>query len=269
MKNEIVFYFAAACIGSVLFVLIMIDLFLIVRLKNYKLKETELNAKLKLAETLGKHEVELIQNSIKAQEVERNRISKELHDSVGSMLTLIKWNMSELGKEVSEKIQEKEQAFKQIDTKLDETILEIRRLSHKLVSKPSDTINLTHSINELVQLFENAKHSAITFQHQGMDAELPQLLQIDVYRIVQEMLQNSLKHAKAKTIDLYIIVEKGELRLSYEDSGIGYDPNSIVINNGLENIQERINNHGGVFVDDSQAGVGVNYSISFKLVKKK
>ncbi len=171
---------------------------------------------------------------------ERNRISAELHDGILGKLFGTRVNLGFLGMQMNTDTQEKQQAY------LDELQLiekEIREVSHKLSDNFNDAnINFTSIITQLLEdkgtiggfetHFENDK--SITWK------EISEVTKANVYRIIQEALQNIIKHAKAKNVTLAFSIENEKLEIQIADDGVGFDTKKSRKGIGIKNINSRI-----------------------------
>ncbi|WP_299839793.1 tetratricopeptide repeat-containing sensor histidine kinase [uncultured Tenacibaculum sp.] len=171
---------------------------------------------------------------------ERNRISAELHDGILGKLFGTRVNLGFLGMQMNTDTQEKQQAY------LDELQLiekEIREVSHKLSDNFNDAnINFTSIITQLLEdkgtiggfdtHFKNDK--SITWK------EISEVTKANVYRIIQEALQNIIKHAKAKNVTLAFSIENEKLEIQIADDGVGFDTKKSRKGIGIKNINSRI-----------------------------
>ncbi|WP_299716038.1 tetratricopeptide repeat protein [uncultured Tenacibaculum sp.] len=171
---------------------------------------------------------------------ERNRISAELHDGILGKLFGTRVNLGFLGMQMNTDTQEKQQAY------LDELQLiekEIREVSHKLSDNFNDAnINFTSIITQLLEDkgtiggfdtdFKNDK--SITWK------EISEVTKANVYRIIQEALQNIIKHAKAKNVTLAFSIENEKLEIQIADDGVGFDTKKSRKGIGIKNINSRI-----------------------------
>ncbi|MFA5417486.1 MAG: ATP-binding protein [Bacteroidales bacterium] len=166
--------------------------------------------------------VALLENSIQATELEKRRIGKELHDGIAG--TLIK-----LVKDVEQK-----------DLKLSDQLLgtynEVRKLSHQLDNSPLHGEVFMDRLIDLVPQDSQDQH--FSFKITPLSLELSEPVGTHLYRIIQELIANNIKHAKATKTKFVISWEKGNLYLNYEDNGIGIG--EIKKGNGFKNIESRL-----------------------------
>lgn len=201
---------------------------------------------------------------IDGQENERKRLSRELHDSLGQSLIAIKMRLESISAKKVDK------AFETVDVVkafVNNTIEEVRRMSNNLMPAVLSEFGLITAINNLcTQTKENSKINVI-FEHQNVADYLPDKITIYIFRIVQEALNNALKHSGATEINLMLVQEEKNLILLIEDNGKGFDPkNQKSQGNGLYNMRERVNLlQGTIFIMPSLGeGLVINIKIPLK-----
>lgn len=223
--------------------------------RNAKIKDNEIKNLLKDSE------IRSMASMAEGQENERQRISRELHDRVGSMLSLIKLNLS-ASHENNNPIIEENLAL------LDQTYQEVRSISHNLYSGLLKTFGLKVALLNLKKTIE--AHNSISFNVFFHDEQILFPKEVDevIYRVIQELITNTLKHAEATSIDIQINTDDdGIAQISVEDNGRGFNP-LIKVNEGigLANIRHRLSSLGGTFEINSSPGNGAFFllNIPFK-----
>lgn len=202
---------------------------------------------------------------IEGQEIERERIAKDLHDSLGGLLSTIKLQFDHVrskNQSLSE-LKEYTRAHALLDTAVDE----VRTISRNLQPGSLHNLGLVSAIKDLINRFEGEVYPDIDFQYYEMPEKMDKMISLSVYRIIQELLNNSLKHANAQEILIQINTEDNELVIQYEDDGIGFDQNNLKRKGmGLENIKSRVNYmHGNIVIDSSNnEGMSVLIRIKFQ-----
>jgi signal transduction histidine kinase len=183
------------------------------------------------------------QRLITTQEQERQRIAQDLHDDLGSTLSMLKNKLSESN----------ENFDNQLITEMnyaDKAVLDLRIISHNLMPVLFLQKGLKLAIQELVTL-NNIKKN-IHFINSGNERKLDWETELSIFRITKELLNNALKHAKANNIELQLIYFEGFLYLSVEDNGIGFLKNNKEVNGiGLKNITLRVNYLNGKMSQES------------------
>ncbi len=200
---------------------------------------------------------------IEGQEIERERIAKDLHDSLGGLLSTIKLQFDHVRSKQENMVNLKEynQAYKLLDTAVEE----VRTISRNLQPGSLQDLGLIPAIKDLINRFEGEAYPDIYFQYYEMPVKIDKMISLSIYRVIQELLNNSLKHANANEILIQINTEEDELVIQYEDDGVGFDQENLVRKGmGLENIKSRINYMHGSISIDSQSGSGISVLIRIK-----
>lgn len=180
-------------------------------------------------------QIKTLEALIEGEENERFRIAKELHDGVNGDLSAIKYKLSSL-METNNKI------ISEAIAMIDESCKQVRAISHNLVPPSLKNFNLVEAIETYCNNLNTINPSIeIVFQHLGDEVELPQKAEVNVFRIVQELVTNSLKHADAKIINVQLSNRDNNLQITVEDDGKGFDKKEKDGNGiGLSNVQSRI-----------------------------
>jgi len=178
-------------------------------------------------------EVLTLESLIAGEEKERLRIAKELHDGVNGDLSAIKYKLSSLLKMNNEVITE-------AVTMIDNSCQQVRAISHNLVPPSLKDFNLIEAVSNYCENMNNTHQPEIDFQHIGEAIELNKKVEINIFRIIQELVTNAVKHAKAKTIDVQISNRNNTLLVTVEDNGEGYKNKTEETNGiGMNNIRSR------------------------------
>ena len=181
---------------------------------------------------------QLMQATIDGQERERSEISRELHDNISQHLTTTRLYL-EVAKDKTDG-----QALEMI-TQAHKSLMyinnEIRLLSQSLAPPELRDIGLVESIRDLCDLLKNLHAFKIKFDHHAFEEDkIPDSMKLTLFRIIQEQINNIIRHANANTITISIRSHDDELNLSIDDDGRGYDPQKIKKGLGLINIINRV-----------------------------
>lgn len=198
-----------------------------------------------------------MQSMLEGQENERERISKDLHDSLGGLLSTIKLQFDSVKSKMSEvgTLREYKSANKMLDTAVDE----VRSISQNLQPGSLVKLGLIPALKDLCNRFDEDIYPEIDFQVYNIPENIPNMISLSIYRVIQELLHNTIKHAKANEILIQINTEDEELVIQFEDDGQGYDVNNLKRKGmGLENIKSRINYLKGQISVDSKEGEGTS-----------
>lgn len=214
----------------------------------------------RLQEQLGKEEErkkkEVLQAIIHAQERERHEISHELHDNVSQILTTCKLLLEAAMQRDDKKYlqQTKENIQKAID--------EIRNISHRLNPATLKFIGLEGSITDLLTKINNADDIKINFLFSlpGID-KIHDDIQLAIFRIIQEQLNNIIRHADAKKVIIDLLEENGKIKLTITDDGKGYDLKAKKHGLGLRNIFNRAEFHKGTAQIFTEPGKGFKLQV--------
>jgi PAS domain S-box-containing protein len=205
-----------------------------------------------------------IMNAIlQAQEAERNRIGEALHNGVGQLLYAIKLQLESVRDPNPQNLR----SLTAITSLLQEAISETRNISFDLVPTVLKDFGLTTSIRDLVRRFGHYK-IRIVCKVSGVDCRLNETLEIGVYRVVQELLNNVMKHSNASKATLTISFRARSLRISLTDNGQGFNVEKAFSNAkglGLPNIRSRIQLMGGTLNISSHSAKGTRVTISIPL----
>ena len=226
-------------IGSIVLILLLVSIIIYRYIKSQKreieFRKSQQKAEEEIFDLLKEYQLKL---SI-AKELEQNRISKELHDSVMNKLYGARMQLGLLNEYNEEEIKEKRLVYVDL---LQEIEQEIRTISHDLHTEINETqfdysnllTNLIHLQNEI-----GATNFSLEIEPEINWDSIDSLIKITVFRIVQESVLNISKHANASTSYITILIDDNHLVLEIKDDGIGFDLNATKQGIGLQNIQER------------------------------
>lgn len=189
-------------------------------------------------------------NSIlKGQEAERTRMAKDLHDGLGGMLSGIKLNLSSMKGNMI--IHENDaQLFSKSIAQLDNAITEMRRIAHNMMPEALLKFGLAEAIQDYCDGINESNVVKMKFTQLGVQKPTDKSAEVVLYRIIQELSNNAIKHANAKNIFIQIDNHEKGITLTVEDDGIGYNTATIAKGTGLQNVQSRVDYlKGSIFVE--------------------
>lgn len=224
---------------------------------------------IELIDNLKTHEADLqkaCRAAIDAQESERKRLSRELHDEIGQAITAILLRLKILQDETDiEVIQDRLNGVRYITS---HTLDEVRRLATDLRPAAFDDLGLIQAIRFYIESYYSNTGLQVSFQSDNITDRLPGDLEIALYRAVQEGLTNVSKHARASRVDISLKLEQDLVTLIIEDDGKGLDKQlSYESGIGLIGMQERVKILGGHFQIESEANQGVKITITLPTTK--
>jgi PAS domain S-box-containing protein len=218
-------------------------------------------------------ELEILSGArVQAQEEERRRIAREIHDGLGQMLTAIKFNLEILEDMISAG-QEEQDRIRDMKGLLDDVMKEAREISYNLMPSVLDDFGLTPALQLLCEQFASRTNVKCQFHSSGITERLDPQLEIGLYRIAQESLNNVAKHADATEVNVQFICHPEGIRLVIEDNGKGITEKPDIVRAtgkggmGLVSMRERASSFGGILTVDSAAKSGTFITVEIPLNK--
>lgn len=206
----------------------------------------------------------LLQTQIEIQEQTLKTISQEIHDNVGQVLSLAKLNLGTFETMESESNQVKINDTKQLVSK---AINDLRDLSRSLHGDKIAELGLQESIASELKILQNTGQYQTALKLTGDNYKLEPQKEMVLFRIVQESLNNAIKHAKAKNIHINLLYQQELFSLIISDDGSGFDPGALQSAEtgiGLKSMQNRAALIGATFTLNSQNGNGTSITIELK-----
>ncbi|MBS4064017.1 MAG: sensor histidine kinase, partial [Chitinophagaceae bacterium] len=197
-----------------------------------------------------------------AEETERSRIAKDLHDSVGQMMSAARMNLSSFSNTVQLHDIEQKQSLSNIITLVDESCKEVRAVSHSMMPQILLKKGLPEAVEELVTRI-NSNVLKINLHAEGFEQRPHSNIETILYRVIQECVNNTLKHAEAKHMDISIIKEAEMISITIEDDGKGFTLSETDAEEGmgLKNIRNRVRFLKGEVNFDTAPGKGTSIVI--------
>ncbi len=206
------------------------------------------------------YQIKSLEALIEGEEKERYRIAKELHDGINGDLSTIKYKLSSL-------LEMNNNVIKEAITMIDDSCKQVRAISHNLVPPSLENFSLIEVTETYCNTMDTVNDVTISFLTIGDEIPLSKKAEINIFRIIQELLTNSLKHAEATEINVQISFQNELLQITVEDDGKGFDKDTITGNGiGLSNIASRIQYLNAV-VDFISNKKGTSYT--FEIDTKK
>lgn len=258
-------------IGAVMFILLA-GTIAILTLKNSKRKrklaeqETELETQKNLT-LLKEQEITTINAMVDGQEKERQRIAEDLHDNLGSVLATLKLHFENLKINTEKKKIDQNTLFDKTENLIDEAYLKVRRIAHAKNAGVIANQGLLVAIQMMAEKISSADKINIEVIDYGLDKRLENSLEITVFRIIQELTTNIIKHAEAKNATINIALYDKNLNIIIEDNGLGFNIDKVNLKNGMgiSSIKTRVEHLKGTFEVDSTIGKGSSIIINIPI----
>lgn len=216
---------------------------------------------------LKDQELNAINAMVEGQEKERKRIAEDLHDNVGSVLATLKLHFENLKLNREKKQFNQEELYEKTENLIDETYAKIRHIAHEKNAGVIANQGLLVAIKIMAEKISSANKTQIEVIDFGLNKRLENTLEISVFRIIQELTTNILKHAEAKNATINISYYENELNIIIEDNGKGFDSSKETTKDGigLKSIKTRVHHLNGTFDIDSSIGNGTSIIINIPI----
>lgn len=234
--------------------------------RNYKnlALQKELNHRQQLKELEQQQQLELTNAILAGEERERKRVARDLHDGLGGMLAGIKINLSgwvtehSYGQQMSE--------LHHVLAQMDDAVSELRRIARNMMPETLLKFGLETALRDLCE-FYRTNDLSVDFQAYDIDLSNSLTVQIQIYRMIQEMLSNAVRHAKAQHILLQCSQASKNFFITVEDDGVGFDLGSLSgkTGMGIENLKSRVAYLRGQMEINSSATDGTSINIELNL----
>jgi signal transduction histidine kinase len=197
---------------------------------------------------------------IRAQEDERARIARELHDDINQKLGLLAIDIQQLQQQLPQLAGEAQQGLTQLFEKTNRISGDVQRLSHQLHSSRLDYLGLPAALRRLCQEFAEQHHIPTDCVMETVPPNMPREVSLGLFRMAQECLNNTAKHSAAKHAKVELLWDSGTLRMNVSDDGVGFDAEKVGMRQepglGLISMRERLRLVNGTFSVRSAPGVG-------------
>lgn len=213
---------------------------------------------------LSEQEVLALQAMLDGQQQERGRIAQDLHDRLGSALSAIRMRLSPLvdnGHGGQMALPDGAKVLGMVD----DAVAEVRRISHNLADTALARSGLAAALEKLADRLRSPGRMEVELSLHGMEQRLDQTLEIALYKIVQELVANTLRHADASRLSISALRGEGAISLIVEDDGKGFQPEGASKGMGLKGVRERAAGIGASVRWDSGAGRGTTVVVEVPL----
>lgn len=205
---------------------------------------------------------------LETQESERRRLAEDLHDSVGQVLSAVKMNMSRLEKRHA-KATAPDAAyldmFASTQSMVNDSIGEIRNIIRDILPPVLRDFGLVEAVRDLCGKIQQNTGLSVQFGYDGEPFRAKPESEVMLYRVVQELFNNAIKHAKATELTVSLIRRGDVLTLHFADNGVGFDKSKVVNGLGLRGMESRIQLLKGEILVDSQPGHGTRTTLRVEM----
>lgn len=229
-------------------------------LRNKSIQRQELQRAILLEKEKG------FESVINATEQERNRISKDLHDGIGQQLSALKMALMNTAKGLSSESEKSK--LEEIAESFSKSADEVRQISHQMMPRALMDDGLVRAVEDLLQSSFRFADIQYEFEHHQVNQRFDKKLEISLYRIVQELINNIIKHSQAKNVSVQLLNVKENLILFIEDDGVGMSVKSNDSGQGLLNIKSRLDMVKGSinYEPGENSGTSVSIKIPYQLL---
>jgi len=229
-------------------------------------KEKEVQA-MKLEKVLKDQEIFGIDAMIEGQEKERQRMAGDLHDNLGSLLAALKLHFHSLKGKKDFTESDPDELLQKTDALLEEAYQKVRGMAHAGNAGVNAQEGLLPAVKNFASKVSILNRLSIEVEEHGMNSRLENTLEITIFRIIQELITNIIKHAQASEVVIHLTHYEDTINLMVEDNGVGFDLSQVKPSGGmgLHSIQKKIENLGGRVTIDSIAQKGTTVIIDVPL----
>lgn len=215
-------------------------------------------AKIERAELIIEEREQAFKSVIDGQEAERKRIAQELHDGIGQQLSGVKMALQNMAGTIKKQEVSFHQQLTSVIGLVGASSSEVRHLAHQMLPQVLEEKGLSDALKDLIQSTFHATKIKFNYDDQLKDIVLNKSAKLTIYRSIQELINNTIKHAEASEIDLYLYESKSNLLVAYSDNGKGMDETTIKSGLGLSGIRHRLENSKGTFTIEPSNKKGFN-----------
>lgn len=228
-------------------------------------KNDEIN-KQKIDELLQEQEIASLQGVLEGQETERKRVAIDLHDRLGGILSMVKLHFSAVEEKIDPENPTKEK-FLTASELLDLAAGEVRNISHNMMSGVLAKFGLIPALEDLQSRISETGKLKVNLYTSNVSGSLDGEQELQLYRIVQELMSNILKHSEATETNIQLNENDDSVNLIVEDNGVGFNPDKLNVNAGigLVNLKARVAKLNGTLHIDSGLGAGTTISIDIPI----
>jgi len=207
---------------------------------------------------------EATQSLLLGQEIERRRLAKEIHDGVGPNMSAIKLQIDAIKKKSTNELVINE--LHKINDAISMIASDIRQISHDLMPSSLIDFGAVTALSNFAKRITESSDIDVHFQSNFNDGRLTKEHELNIFRIVQELINNALKYSQCKNIEISLRIENNMLNILVQDDGIGMNLKAVNTGIGIHNIQSRVESLHGVFELESQINKGLTAHIDLPII---
>jgi two-component system, NarL family, sensor kinase len=265
LKQKVFFNWLMAGLALSLLIVSFL-IYLNLRRSRMLARQTEKIQQQRIVQLEKDHELLVVNSLLKGQEEERGRMARDLHDGLGGLLSGIKLSMHQMKDNLiitSENMTVFERSLDLIDT----SIAELRRIAHNMMPESLVSYGLDEALKQFCSSINTNGGLRVSYQSVGLTYRMPDAVEITSYRIIQELLNNMLKHAAATEALVQVIRDDSRLNIVVEDNGKGFDTKALDEKKGAGwiNIRSRVDYLKGQLELNSSPGKGTQVNIEFNI----
>lgn len=253
-------------LGALSLVLLLASFFSLWYYRNNKKlsEQKELNYRQQLKEAEQQRQLEYSSALLEGEEKERRRLARDLHDGLGGLLANVKINLS--GLEARAETNVIVEDLGGIINQVDGSLTELRRIAHNMMPMALIKFGLEIALEDLCDFFRN-EVTYISFQAFAIQKDIPEQVQVSIYRIIQELLTNAVRHGRASQIVLQCSQNENRFFITMEDNGRGFDKSILKTKKGigLNNMESRVSFLKGNLEIDSAINEGTTVNIELSI----
>lgn len=252
---------------AILIIIVLLLLYAVQRRKVVLEKQEIALQEAKISALEQEKQVVALDSIIKGEENERSRVAKDLHDGLGSLLSGVKLSLSTMrGNLIIEESQVR--IFERSIQQLDEAIQEMRRVAHNMMPESLIKFGLVEAVASLCESIQNSGRLKIHYTSQSWNRRISSDKEIMAYRIVQELLNNAIKHSQATSVIVQLSIHNEIAQIEVEDNGAGFDLEKWNKGEGMgfSNLKNRVDYLKGDIHVQSDVSSGSSFVIEFPIL---
>lgn len=213
---------------------------------------------------------------IKAQEEERQRVARDIHDGPAQLMSNVVLKAEICERMIDIDLEKAREELRNLKKVVRDSLQDVRKIIYNLRPMSLDDLGLIPTLQRYVLTFQEESGIAVSFQTRGIQPELKSVISLTVFRIVQEAMNNVVKHAEAKNISVHLEFLQTELKLFVIDDGAGFDTEKLKVRNddisggfGLVSMRERVELLNGDMYISSEPGKGTRLNIMIPFTQEE